>query len=350
VRQYLLLVLLCVSTVTKSQVDELSLSQDAKQYAQATLSGDFATVIRYTYQGLLKINGGKSRLKQDFISKEQEMIDLGELRFEAAISGVSTVNEVGNNLFAIVHIAYLTSSPGGIFRHIVPILGVSEDKGGSWKFLEAKKLTNPRVRMLFPKLNVDELPKFSTIKYLEQQTFSKEMITYNRSLAHKLHTYDLHYLPPKGYSTSDTSFMITNRLEFNHHTAIVSSKSKSGILVCISFNGIDTSSRRQLSGFPGPDGLPFDINKNWIPSFGVKYRLFPSSYSQEMYNADVSGTFEFEPGKLVPIIARGEKCRVLFIHKDNWLDIEIMYCYTADSEHQLDNVMEETKNILKFRY
>ena len=80
------------------------------------------------------------------------------------------------------------------------------------------------------------------------------------------------------------------------------------------------------------------------------YTLFSKLYTQQQFNADISGIYDFEPGKNLHVLSKDEKSRVLVIHKDNWLDIEILYYYTAETEPYLEDVMNETRRMLKFRY
>ncbi|WP_276088089.1 hypothetical protein [Pedobacter sp. JY14-1] len=345
-----LFLLVFVPKILDAQANRSTLTQDADRYADATLTGDFKTIMRYTYSGLFKINGGKARLKRDHESSRTRMIAVGESRSKAVVNSVSEIFESGNRHFAVVHINYLTSNPGGIFTLSVPILAVYEDKARSWKFLEAKKLSNANVIALFPGLDSKTTPKFSTVEYLPNQKFSKEMVAYNRSLAHELELYDLDFQAPKGYQRLDTQIVIIDHLGHQHGRSKLSLKSKTGIMVYFTFNRVDTAMQTKLRGFPGPDGQPFDINKNWIPSSGTKYTLFSKSYTQKEFNADISGTYDFEPYKNVHRLSKDEKVRVLMIHKDNWLDIQILYYYTPETEPYLEQVMNETRGMLKFRY
>ncbi|MGY4385919.1 hypothetical protein ACVWYN_002967 [Pedobacter sp. UYP24] len=352
-RNLLTICFIFIALAVNGQCDTLSLKRDATLYANATLKGDVNTVLKYTYPSLFNINGGKSRLEREFQKNKMEMLDAGEVLTAVDIVDISKVNRANNGLYAILHLRYSGHCPGGVYNLAIPILALSDGNGKFWTFMETKKLSNPSVLNLFPFLdNIASIPMVKLWTYLENQKFSGAMVNYNRSFKHKLREFDLDFRPPVGYKLSDSIYNIyyDGRGGALHAHSELALKSADGILIFITFNQIDTFNREKLRGFPGPGGLPFDINRNWIPAFDAKYELFPTTYSNKTFNADSCGIYDFVPNKRVNILSKDEKYKVLFIHKENELDIEIMYFYTPETERFLKKHMDATRDMLKFKY
>lgn len=160
--------------------------------------------------------------------------------------------------------------------------------------------------------------------------------------------FNIQYSMPKGYLESDSSRIIYNKSEHRIGNSIYRLISKrDSIVIFFIFNGpIDTSKR--LTGFIGVDGKPFDPNKNYRP-FKTEYTTFSDSYTTKIYNADVSGTYDLQVSEKNHILNSGEKCKVIFIHKDNKVDIELFYFYNKSSEPQLNKHLKRTRKMLRFK-
>jgi hypothetical protein len=185
---------------------------------------------------------------------------------------------------------------------------------------------------------------FTTLLFAVIQVFSQKNEKFNARLA----TFDISYNKPEGYIESDSILelingAIPNRFGSSYYS--LTSK-KDSIVICFQFNGpIDTSSI--LSGFPGNDGRPFDPNKNYIP-YKTRYEIFPAVYTTRVYNADVSGMYDFVPFKNESAIGGYNKCKVIFIHKNNRVDLHLFYYYNKGSEEKVKRHIKETKGMLRF--
>jgi len=170
----------------------------------------------------------------------------------------------------------------------------------------------------------------------------------NEKFNARLTAFDISYTKPEGYVESDSILelingAIPNRFGSSYYN--LTSK-KDSIVICFQFNGpIDTSNI--LSGFPGNDGGSFDPNKNYIP-YKTRYEIFPAVYSARIYNADVSGMYDFVPFKNESAIGRYDKCKVIFIHKNNKVDVHLFYYYNKGNEKKVKRHIKATKGMLRF--
>ncbi|WP_449435666.1 hypothetical protein [Pedobacter steynii] len=170
----------------------------------------------------------------------------------------------------------------------------------------------------------------------------------NEKLNKYLEMFNIQYSMPNGYLESDSSLVIYNKSGYRVGRSVYKLiAQKDSIVILFRFNGpIDTS--KNLTGFIGVDGKQFDPNKNYRPS-KTEYTTFSNSYTTKIYNADVSGTYDLQVSEKNHILNSGEKCKVIFIHKDNKVDIELFYFYNKSSEPQLNKHLKRTRKMLRFK-
>ncbi|MES2827082.1 MAG: hypothetical protein V4687_02965 [Bacteroidota bacterium] len=166
-------------------------------------------------------------------------------------------------------------------------------------------------------------------------------------LKRNLDRFHVSYVKPKGYKEIDSIFKITS-FETGHLVGVsrYNLLSEDGkMMICVYFSGpIDTVGFRTLKLL---SGKIYDVNKNYIPH-NLSYELHSSSYSKKVYNADVSGFYDFPPGRLVHILGPSEKCVTVFMHKENRLDIEVYYYYMNLSDTEVKKHLKRTEAMFKF--
>ncbi|TCD00540.1 hypothetical protein [Pedobacter psychroterrae] len=123
---------------------------------------------------------------------------------------------------------------------------------------------------------------------------------------------------------------------------------KDQILICIGFNGIDTSLNSKLKGFPGSGGGQYDANRNYIPH-KLEYELYPTGYAKLKNNADLAITFALPVNPKYPVLGNFDKCKCVVLHKENNVDITIYYYFTRKSEKNLKKHLENTNAMFWFK-
>lgn len=318
-------------------------------YAEAITTQNVNAIIKGTEPSYLKAIGGENILRARLKKENADMISAGETFVGVSINTIGAAIDRNFSSYRMIEITEQIKTPGGICTINVPYVAVKV-KDRLWKFFEAADLNFTSVKAFYKDLANIKIPKKGMRIFLGNQHFTEAMKDYNRSFRAKVRQYGLEYNEPNGYLVSDSAIVTVDAVVgVNHGTMLRSLRSNDGIFIGIIFNGPIVNDGK-LEGFPGPDGLPFDPNKNWIPSFHRKYDVLPTEYSRETYNADLVATSQFYQHKNVPILGKYEKCKCIIIHKDNMVDIEIMYFYTSDSTHLLEKCMAETKNLLRFKY
>jgi len=139
---------------------------DAQAMYQAFREGDLERFASYTYPGLLKLFGGKLKLIAN-IEKERPKMEAQGLRIVSVeVGAVTQLVEAESDLQVMLPLNQVMTVPGGEVHMSGFLLGVSNDRGKTWTFIEAEKLTPENVRLVLPtydsrlKLPARKEPKF----------------------------------------------------------------------------------------------------------------------------------------------------------------------------------------------
>lgn len=159
-----------INTETKTTVkneeaesDYPNLKIQAGEVAQATVSGDFAKLIDYTYPKILAKLGGKDKMLA-FLKNDSAQMKAEGFELEAVeIGKIKQIVVVDNEIFAVVPMTMKIKSPNGKAIGESSFVGVSNDNGKNWKFLNG--INQERFKSLFPRaaeklqIPVDQAPK-----------------------------------------------------------------------------------------------------------------------------------------------------------------------------------------------
>jgi hypothetical protein len=141
--------------------------QKAQEFGQALIKGDFAKAVDLTYPKLVEERGGRDKLiaslemstkllkNQGFVLQSAEADEPGEFLTE------------GENTFVIVPTTNAMRAPGGgTVGGKTYLLGISSDKGKTWRFMQGTELSNRGLRAkVLPKLPAKlKLPDLPTPK------------------------------------------------------------------------------------------------------------------------------------------------------------------------------------------
>jgi hypothetical protein len=308
--------------------DTVRMQRDAVLFINAIYDGNLENIQKLTDPSALKSAAFKD-FSRKTLKEVEEMKSFKERFLGVDIAGFSNLADRDFRYAREINYVAKISTPGGNVTVSNYIVARSRD-GLIWYFADS---TRPKGMQRFP----------------NDKTYTADMVKYNRSFWGNIRKFALDFTEPVGVTPIDSVLVIADGTVEHFHGRISRALKVSDQLIFgITFNGpIDTT--RNMSGFPGSDGLPYDHNKNYIPSFNVKYDVFPTSYTRQVYNADVAGTYDFLPSKNVHILSPDEKCKVIFIHKDNVVDIEIMFFYVPGAEALLEKYLKLTENMLRFK-
>lgn len=131
-------------------VDRNQIRAQAEELSGAFVAGDFAKVADLTYAGIVEAGGGKEEMTA-FLEN-----GIGEMRAQGFQILTLTVGEprepvaVGGHVFAVVPTKMRMKTPQGVASKESFFIGVSEDGGKSWTFVDGEGANKERLRGLFP--------------------------------------------------------------------------------------------------------------------------------------------------------------------------------------------------------
>lgn len=151
-----------VPPVAAPQVDRTKLKAQAEELARAFVSGDLGKLADMTYPRLIELIGGKTQMiasiEKDMKGMRAEGIEIDSV----SVGEPGQVIRIGKQTFAVIPETLRMKVPQGLLVGQSFLIGVSEDGGERWTFVNGLSGANKeRLRVLLPaaadKLNLPEM-------------------------------------------------------------------------------------------------------------------------------------------------------------------------------------------------
>jgi hypothetical protein len=127
--------------------------RDATVMYEAFLQSDLDTYAKYMYPRIVKLMGGKDHVIDAVRKVTATMEEQSSFLQSVAVDAPAQVYPAGAELHALLPMTMVSKTPKGELHLYTYLLGVSADKGKSWTFIDASKLSEDNVRKLFPDFN-----------------------------------------------------------------------------------------------------------------------------------------------------------------------------------------------------
>ena len=125
----------------------------------ATVSGDFKTVLDMTYPKVLEAMGGKDAALKE-IEGAMKAIKGQGITFSVKGVETPTVMKGGKDFYSVTAYALLMSANGKKISLGSAVIGISSDEGKTWKFINLDDKGEKGVREMLPQLPADmKIPK-----------------------------------------------------------------------------------------------------------------------------------------------------------------------------------------------
>ena len=127
-----------------------SLKIQAQEVSDATVNGDFGKVIDYTYPTVVELAGGKDKMisfmEKDFAQMKKDGLEM----ISATVGDAKQIEKIDDKLFALMDLTLKMKMPGGKVQGESSLIGISEDSGANWKFING--VNQERFKKMFPKV------------------------------------------------------------------------------------------------------------------------------------------------------------------------------------------------------
>jgi hypothetical protein len=122
----------------------------ARAVADAMIAGDFRKAVLATYPKVVEMNGGAARMEKLMVDGSAQMLSDG-VRMELATIGAPTWSDLsGARWFAVLPETVTLRTPTSRLVQDSYVLGVSEDHGASWRFIDGAGLNERNLKVLLP--------------------------------------------------------------------------------------------------------------------------------------------------------------------------------------------------------
>ena len=124
----------------------------AEELGRAFVGGDFGKVADLTHPSIVELAGGRAHLAEDLEQGVEEMRAEGSRYESVSVGEPSQVVSGGRGqLFAVVPTVIRIATPRGVAASQSFFLGVSDDGGGRWTFVEGADIEDKNdLKTLFP--------------------------------------------------------------------------------------------------------------------------------------------------------------------------------------------------------
>ena len=152
-RDYLTFALVITSVSLFGQTKNIK--DQAELTAKALMHDDYETLLKFTYPKVMEMVGGPERMISLIRNGKVEMKKRG-IGFESVTIGEpSKVVIGGKEMLCLIPQTIFMKAPDGKIRKDSYLLGVSQDNGNHWFFIDTVNLTMENVRLVVPDYNSD---------------------------------------------------------------------------------------------------------------------------------------------------------------------------------------------------
>ena len=149
----LLGVLLAVSQSAICAEDVVAIiKQEAQNCAKAALTSDYDTIVRYTHPRIVKGMGGKEAMIGVLKSGMSQMHADGAEFLDVTIGKPEDPKKIGAWITSIVPQHQVLKVRGGKLYSDATLLGISEDNGKHWVFIDLGPVSKEQFGQVFPEL------------------------------------------------------------------------------------------------------------------------------------------------------------------------------------------------------
>lgn len=141
-----------------------------EEIRDATLKGDYTRVVDSTYDSFVKELGGRKKAITTITSMMNQMKANGVTLKAYGVGEPGTFHVEGNNTFVVIPTTLKMTIPNGKMSTKSFLLGISPDKGKSWKFVDGAGFAQNKVKIIkmLPKmpakLKIPEMEKPTIIR------------------------------------------------------------------------------------------------------------------------------------------------------------------------------------------
>jgi hypothetical protein len=158
-RILLALLILATPLSLRAQDQTAVIKREAQKCAAALIAGDYDGVVAYTHSRVVALMGGKEAMIAAMKKGTASMRADGYAFLEATIGRPGTPKHAGAWLTSLVPEHIVIKVPGGKLLQDSTMLGISEDNGKTWVFVDIGVVSKEQFAQIFPELEGQVTPQ-----------------------------------------------------------------------------------------------------------------------------------------------------------------------------------------------
>jgi len=151
-----ILILIINSTFGFTQTENKNLNAQLREMKDYFLAGDYENFVNYTYPKLIEMMGGKSNIvkstKQGMEKMKSDGFSLVDISFKDPTKFLKKDNELQCSFTQVI----VMITPNGKFESEYTLIGISNDNGQNWTFIDTSGKDKETMLKYFPNLH-DEI-------------------------------------------------------------------------------------------------------------------------------------------------------------------------------------------------
>jgi hypothetical protein len=142
-----------LAVVSHAQELAATIKQEAEKCAKALVAGDFAQAATYSHPRIVAAMGGKEALIAQIANGMRQIRAEGFELIETRMGTPTPPKKIAAWLTSIVPQEIVMKAPDGRIVQESALLGLSEDEGKTWTFLDLGGMTPAVITRFFPELS-----------------------------------------------------------------------------------------------------------------------------------------------------------------------------------------------------
>lgn len=144
-------VLFC--SVTTYAQDTVLVKRLADKFAKATFNSDFKTILSLSYPPLVKLSGGRDTMEKIMHERTAELKGRGVMQFDGWVNAPGPFYKAGDKVHVLFPETVVMKMINGRYISHSYLLGISEDKGKTWTFMDVGNMPANVLQHLLPDLS-----------------------------------------------------------------------------------------------------------------------------------------------------------------------------------------------------
>ena len=135
-----------------------NLTARAQELMDAVAQKDYAKIVDLTYPKVIEVGGGREKLLAATTAEVKSMEAEGVTIISSTTSPPSQILHDAGAIFAVVPVTTKVKATGGTFQTEGALIGISNDGGRNWTFVDATGKDQTELKEVLPNLDKLNLP------------------------------------------------------------------------------------------------------------------------------------------------------------------------------------------------